>query len=77
MKLQQIKTELFTRVSETTFGFRFEVFRVDGKVFKGKLTLNMLENGSINFTCFDCVNLTPEQLTEITRVSNLMKEKTE
>lgn len=76
MKLQEIKTELFTRVSKTSFGFRFEVFEdVKDKCYFKTMTIDMFEDGSINIFSPSYVIINANQLNEITRVANILKEE--
>ena len=82
MKLNDIKTKLFQRVTKTTYGYSFEIFDEHGYDFpKHQWPVYLLK---IN-VCFDgttfVVTKRPsnnkiniEQLNEITRVANILKE---
>ena len=75
MKLSDIKTGLFTRVTKTTFGFRFEVYqKMDtphNQYYKAQF--NMLEDGQVNIITYGNIRLSLDQLKEITRVANILK----
>jgi hypothetical protein len=72
MKLQQIKTSLFTRVSKTTFGFRFEIYHDIGNGKHIILSIGMFEDGQL--VIHGHAGMSVDQLNEITRVANLLKE---
>ncbi len=78
MKIQEIKTELFTRVNKTSYGWRFEDYtKVTHNEYMVSV-INVLPNGRVNILPnMNYASLSNEQLNEITRVSNLLKEKTE
>ena len=82
MKLSQIKTSLFTRVCERTYGFSFEIFDHEGyKHPKEKwpmflMSVNVTTDGNIFLVTKRPSNnkLNLQQLQEITRVAEILKE---
>ena len=82
MKLSEIKTNIFQRVCERTYGFSFEIFDNEGyKHPQNKwpmflMSVNVTTDGNIFVVTKRPTNnkITLEQLNEITRVANLLKE---
>lgn len=82
MKLSEIKTELFTRVSLTSYGVRFEIFDKESfeKINAGNALIHLflsafhiLDDGNVNINCHQLAKITFEQLEEIQRVSKIIK----
>jgi hypothetical protein len=83
MKLSEIKTDLFTRVSKTTFGFRFEIFDEENGRHQPQsqwpiylLQINVTTEGDFFVVTKRPTNnkLTIDQLNEITRVAHYLNE---
>ena len=82
MKLSEIKTELFTRVTLTDFGIKFEYYNKDkhekskNKIFPPFffiIIICLLKNGSVNFQMQHNNHLSAEQLDEIQRCSEFLR----
>jgi len=82
IKTSDIKTELFSDVTITTYGIRFQVFdknlfhqnkHIDDDINFYVIIVHLLKTGGININTFYNIHLSDEQLNEIVRVNNLLK----
>ena len=84
IKLTEINTDLFTRVSLTTFGVRFEIFdkekREENELHKSldssyfHYIFNVTREGYVNINSRGFSRLTVDQLAEISRVAGILNE---
>lgn len=84
MKLKEIKTELFSRVSITDFGIRFESYDKKGHEAGKKrypdmyyfvVAVNLLYDGSVTIQGAINRHLSFEQLQEVVRCAEILKQE--
>lgn len=84
IQLTDIKTELFTQTTITDFGVRFKIHDKEAFLKSGvtsqyqswfTATINICEYGNVNIQCIRPVKISNQQLDEIQRVSQMLRNQ--